>query len=147
MKLNKCFCPHCGSNFKAALDANAMAEELRRSIGSMFPDSYLESAFSTNIHPGIMIRFAFGKDRSEWKNGIVQNDPGFLILSIDGFDKQGNLSPKQQLRPLTNNSHRDLKLTGKTGTADQIVKHIVNYFKKLKDMRNTKENANQMIAR
>jgi len=129
-KLNEENSEMTGSEFTA---------EIEKLIKSYFPNSYVKIKFSTDLgFPSIFGYFALGKDKSEWTNGIIHNDPAHTVFSIYGFDKTG-----QQLKSLTLNGSiygyygknvkdkagwRNIK---SNGTQSTVLKALDKYFSNL----------------
>ena len=72
-------------------DGEKLASEIKQGIIKIFPDSYVNVGFSANISPCVKILFALGKDKSEWANGIFQNDPADSTIFIHGFNRDGSV--------------------------------------------------------
>jgi hypothetical protein len=125
------------------MTGNQLATEIENTIKKYFPESFVRAKFGTDISPSIAIKFAIGKDKSEWSNGIIHNDPAHTSILVWGFDKDGN-----QKSDLTMSSGtagysnwktktkdrcgwRDIK---KGGTATKVLKALDNHFSKLKDV-------------
>lgn len=79
--------------FKEDINSNAveLAQEIKNEILKIFPKSYVNSTFSDNIISTITVRFALGKDKSEWEHGYWDNDPAQMILHIYG-QNESNIS-------------------------------------------------------
>lgn len=59
------------------------AEEIQNNIKSAFLSVFPHSYVACNKHSlgsGFACHFALGKDKTEWANGIIQNDPLSMIL-------------------------------------------------------------------
>jgi hypothetical protein len=95
------------------MNALGMVENIKETITNIFPNSYVHVKYDTNICPSIVVRFALGKDKSEWKNGIIENDNGYTIICIFDFDKEGNI-PDTGLT-MNSNVHGYRKDLGKLG--------------------------------
>ncbi len=63
---------------------NMIAKTLEKKIKSIFPNSNVICKYDENIINGITIWFTFGKDKSEYANGISQNDIGYSTYHIYG---------------------------------------------------------------
>lgn len=116
-----------------------MANDIKNIILKYFKRSYAHVKATHNLGDSIIITFALGKDGSEWANNIIHNDPAHTLIFVRGFNKDGSLLDKQQ----TEMSMGGLRLAGeriripynkKTGTKDQVLKHIDQYFKKLREL-------------
>ena len=94
--------------------------------------------------------FALGKDRSEWANGIIQNDSLYHLMMIgwnsfteDHFIKdkiEAELTVGGRLKIDPQGGSRmafDFVKIGwrkKKDTPEKIINHIVSYFKKVKQV-------------
>lgn len=79
------------SMFKEEVNnATQLAEELLTELKKIFPRSYWNIQFSSKIYPSIGISFALGKDKSEWANGIFDNDNARQSLRIGNFNDDGS---------------------------------------------------------
>lgn len=120
-----------------------LAKEIENVAKKYFPESYVRASFDTKISPSIHLKFAIGKDKSEWSNGIIHNDPAHNSILIWGFDKEGNQKSELTMSSSTAGysnwktgtknrcGWRDIK---KGGTAAKILKALDNYFNKLKEV-------------
>jgi hypothetical protein len=120
-------------------NAEDVVNKIKLIMSSLFPKSYINARFKNNILPSIVVSFAIGKDNTEWKNGIINNDPFHEIWHIYGFDKSGNLEGDAQLDTdyaggfrLKNNEYVKVPFRKKTGKIDNIIKHIQTYYHILK---------------
>jgi hypothetical protein len=77
---------------EATSDAAKMAEDIGKILKKEFPKSYVSVEFDTHFVPDITVRIMLGKDRSEWANGIWQNDRLGHTSIITGFDDDGNFT-------------------------------------------------------
>jgi hypothetical protein len=127
---------------ESELTCDDVQTAIKKTIEKYFPNSYLRFDVSTlGPSTSLAIKFAIGKDKSEWTNGIIHNDPAYNIFWIHGaFDK----TTLKVVKPLTLEASmvgfhkgkndklgwRDIK---KECTLDKIVKTFDNYFSKLKD--------------
>lgn len=142
---------------KAPMTVDEFMKELEKAIRKSFPKSYVNIQASTNIGASIHVVFAIGKDKSEWSNGIIQNDPmihkfmiGFRQFSEGVFTSEKILAELSQggtlmIMPEEGSymAFGSVKLgwRKKTATPDKIVKHFENYFKKAKQiLKNNEDN-------
>jgi len=120
----------------------ALTEAFKKELGS----GYWASAYRVGLTRHIALGFGI-QEESKHSNGIRQNDPSFHSVMIYGFDKEGNSTNDMEVSSGTGgsiliNPPKDSHLCYgrvKTGfrkknkaTAEQIVKHLTNYFKKLR---------------
>lgn len=134
---------------------------LESTVKKLFPRSYIDLRASTNLGASITFRFALGKDKSEWQNGIIQNDPLFHVWMI-GYNSfteghfikdkiEAELSVGGSLK--VNPEERSYMALGsvkigwrkKTAPPDKLIQYYGNYFKKVKKV--LKDNKNNMTDR
>lgn len=130
------------------LTVDEFIKETEVAIRKSFPKSYVNIRASTNLGSSITLRFALGKDKSEWTNGIIENDPLYHIMHIGWNSFADNNFTKDKI-PLDMNVGGSLKVNPeegsymafgkikigfrkKTASPDKIVKAIEDYFKKAK---------------
>ena len=135
-------------NKTAAMSVQEFMDKAQKEISKSFPKSGIAIRHSTNLGSSISLRFTLGKDKSEWANGIVHNDPMHHVFSIayGQIDKDGNLAEKIKIElPMvggwlqisSKNPHlaSDRVKIGwrkKTGTPEQVLAHLGKYFQKAK---------------
>jgi hypothetical protein len=73
-------------------DANVLSEKIEDVFYKHFPKSFIISEFKSNIYPSIWIQIALGAGKSEFNNGIINNDPIYTTISIDGMEKDGSIN-------------------------------------------------------
>ena len=142
--------------------ADQFAKELEKSIRKVFPKAYIISRYSGGITESISVRFALGATKSDWPNGYIENDRLHHLFSIMGgftpVEKSGpiNILSKgasgEGNNPLVEKHTISLLIGGslfkpgsgingkkvkfgwkkKTGDAATIVKHVEDYFRKVK---------------
>ena len=72
-------------------EAEALAEAMKNTVQKIFPKSYVNAYFSTNLAPSITLKFTIG-NRNDYANGIEHNDPARTIFMIHNpVDKDGKL--------------------------------------------------------
>lgn len=127
-------------------DGEKLASEIKQGITKIFPDSYVNVGFSANISPCVKIQFALGKDKSEWANGIFQNDPAKSAIFIHGFNRDGSVknlnmdgSYAGSFHVKSKNPHYAFdvvkvpcRFPKSTVTPEQALKLTVGWFEKLK---------------
>lgn len=127
-------------------------KQLEAAIRKYFPKSFVRIQSSKNLGSSIFLSFAIGKDKSQWLNGIFENDPvaskfmiGFDSFADDKFIKDkilaeiisgGSLTIKPEPGSHLAFSRVKLGWRKKTATPDKIIKHFENYFKKMKKIVN-----------
>jgi len=134
---------------EAITNVDDFVVQLDAAIRKIFPKSYVEVRASTNLGKSISVRFTLGKDKSEWTNGIIQNDVLFSswMVGWNSFDDEGNfIKDKIEADISTGGSLKidpgegsrmafDRAKIGwrkKTAPPDKIIQHFTNYFKKAK---------------
>lgn len=130
-------CPHCGTNIKSAgLTGPAMAKQIETKILKLFPDAFLQCKFGTLSGPSPFILIQFGIDGKESKKNstAIYSDPYHMQMFVRGFQEDGTPDAEQTLGMSINKAARHIGAfdTDKVGSANQIINHIVAYFKKLK---------------
>lgn len=129
-----------GKEILAQTEADALAADIEAAIKKSFPKSYVTSRFDNRLGSSIGIRFALGKDKSEWSNGIIHNDPLHTIMMV-GFDQmtpEGKLGDKLTAEMSvggsmwTGDERIKIGFRKKTGAPKQIAPYIGKYFEKAK---------------
>lgn len=72
------------------MSVEEIVAKIKQVIEKHFSDSLIQVKFSTDILPSIDIGFTLGKNKSEYSNGIHNNDPLHHSFSIYGFEKNGD---------------------------------------------------------
>lgn len=123
-----------------------LANEIENVVKKYFPESYVRSKFEQGLgnNQGLVsLKFAIGKDKSEWVNGIIHNDPAHASILVWGFDKDGNQKDNITMSSTTacysnyktgvksKCGWRDIK---KGGTVSKVLKALDNYFAQLKEV-------------
>jgi len=137
----------------AGITIKEYINKLEKEIQKIFPKSLASVRLHKGLMPSIVIVFGIGKDKSEWQNGILRNDPVVHKLSIffEDISENGSLTETDLLPQVLSfdvsiggritikatdgfSAYSSMKtgIRKKKGNPDQIFKHIVNYFKKLK---------------
>jgi hypothetical protein len=134
---------------KGPMKVSEFISSLESAIKKSFPKSLVRVQASKNLGSSIGVTFALGKDKSEWANGIIHNDPLHHVLMIgwNEFAEDAFLKDKITLdKPNIGGSLKVLPEEGsymafgrvklgfrkKTAPPEGIVKHLGNYFKKVK---------------
>lgn len=135
-----------GSNIT---NANVLATEIEKEVSKIFPHSYIHAEFSSSIHPSMTVRFALGKDKSEWVNGYMDNDPISMLIFIYGKEKNiedngdisGNLYTKTLMssfviKPSAGSYYVydrvKVPFRKTTGSPEKILDYLKKYFLLLK---------------
>lgn len=124
-------------------NAQSLMETIKKKILEIFPNSYLTVSIDNGFgRPLIMIQFAIGQ-KEEWINRIIHNDSFHTIMSV-ALKNPEDLS-KDLLLDLTlggraqyefNREYQTEKIPFRktTGGADKIIKAIVSYFQKMREV-------------
>lgn len=113
--------------FQSELEAQDMAFDLTNKLTKILPDNMVRVQAGRSLGGGfdVTLWFAVGKDRSEWANGIVHNDPAYMILHLyaDEFTRsQIGYKLRKAGIPV---------ISQKKGTTPEVITaHIVKYFTK-----------------
>lgn len=126
------------------MNGQEIAKAIETKIKAALPESFVTVRFEYNLYPTITLRFAKGGNKEQWSNGIIQNDPLFMLAFIDGFlsaeyqnrtdeIKAGKLAGGNiKLEVRSNNNHKYLPLRGKTATPEKMIDYIERYFLRVK---------------
>ena len=79
---------------ESIVDSNELFDEMKKTFYKYFPNSYIDGGFKNNLYPSIVMRIALGKDKTEFLNGIIQNDPIFTSILVDGMNDNGVIGEK-----------------------------------------------------
>ena len=83
-----------------------IAEFIQTELSKLFPDSGVQVAVRKLIgDPTIVVQYSAGRDRSEWINGIIENDRGYSVFLL-----QVNKDGSTEIDPSRCNIHRVAKL-------------------------------------
>lgn len=111
------------------------ATEIENELKALYPECRINANYSENLTKNISIYFTVGKDKSEYANGIYNNDP--LLHNIIIFIENNHLELNFNVSHLTikpknkffAQEHVKLGRNIKNGTKEQIHKAIINHFK------------------
>ena len=113
--------------FQTELEAQDMAFDLSNKLTKILPDNMVRVNSGRSLGGGfdVTLYFAVGKDKNEWANGIVHNDPAYLILCIyaDEFTRS-QIGYKLRKAGIPVISQK------KKSNPEAMTTHIVNYFTK-----------------
>lgn len=125
-------------------------KNLETEIKKVFPKSHVTIRASTNLGASIRLWFTLGKDRSQWVNGIAENDPVYHIISIAWNSFMDNHFIKDKIvaeltvggslhaipAPESRFAYDPIKIGFRkiTATPNDMPKKIGAYFKKMKDV-------------
>jgi len=121
-------------------------DQLTEAFNKEMGNAYFSAGYAVGLTRHISLGFGI-QERSKHANGIRQNDPSFHSVIIFGFDQDGNSTDDMEISSgcggsISINPPKDSHLCYgrvKTGfrkknkaTGEQVVKHLTNYFKKLR---------------
>jgi hypothetical protein len=87
--------------------AHLLCEEIEDTFYEIFPNSVCVAKFETNLGPAVSVGITLGKDKSEYPNNIINNDPLFTHFFIhNGVGRDGSLSDKLSVESSTANIGR-----------------------------------------
>lgn len=140
---------------EASIDATSFVGELESSVKKVFPDSYVSVSYGAFGKESINISVLLGKDKSEWVNGISQNDPlNFSAWCHDCIDDNGNMKDTITIEfkgaslsiksdnPMLAFGRVKIPVRKKSGTPEEVLKHIVQMAEKAKQI--IKQNLDKM---
>lgn len=144
-------------NESSQITVESFLKEMETAIKKSFPNSYININASTNLGSSIHLTFALGKDRSEWENGIIENDVLFhrFMIGYNSFTEGTFIKDKIEAEAIVGGSltvepPNSMYALGrvktgwrkKTATPEKMVKAFENYFKKVKQV--LKDNVKNM---
>lgn len=130
---------------------------LTEAISNTFPKSFVDVSFSERLGKDVTIRFALGKDKSEFPNGYIENDPAkqIIMVAYDQINDDNTLFDKINVKMVQGDNiavpskvphlafeRIKVGFRKRTDTPERIVQYIDNYFQKLKQV--LIENVDQM---
>lgn len=120
--------------------ADGLVAAIEGAISSLFPESFIKVRFTTGLSPVIHIVFAFTKEDG-WPSHIIENDRAFhrIFVGNGEIGSDGALPPKLKVEVLTGGTVYGPNVTNgvkvgwrnRTGTPQQVVRHIATYFGRL----------------
>jgi hypothetical protein len=133
---------------EGTMTVDEFTAKLKSTIKKHFPKSKVEAWSSTNLGSSISLSFALGKDKSEWVNGIIENDPLLhrFMIGWNSFAEGRFIKDKIQAELTIGGSmlvepeegsrmaygRKKIGWRKKTDTPEKIITHFDNYFKKMK---------------
>ncbi len=140
----------------ALATADDLVGAIKGTITQLFPDSFVGVKFGTNLSPVIHIVFAFDREDG-WPNKIIENDRAFHRIFVGNGEiaKDGTLPPKLKAELLTGGTVYGPNVTNRvrvgwrnrTGTPEQVVKHLATYFDRLNGAIQSHPDADKWAAR
>lgn len=135
-------------NEASTMTVSEFVSGLESAVKKIFPRSFVQIYSGKNLGSSITFRFALGKDKSEWQNGIIQNDPLFHLWMIgwesfvdDAFTKDkipaelsvgGSLTITPEEGSYMAQGRAKIGWRKKTLPPDKLIKGFSDYFKKVK---------------
>lgn len=138
-------------NTAGATDREDFIKNLKGSVKALFPKSLVEVTYNHRLGKDISLTVALGNE-GEWTNGIIQNDPllqtvFFEAVHPEEYTDDGGLPSLMRAE----NSRGSLKVApaqgsrfafdviklgwkNKTDNPQNILKYVVNYFRKTKQV-------------
>ncbi len=108
--------------------AQVMADALQKAIGPLFPDNKFAAYYTRIIGHLVRIDFTKGKTSADYQSGIAMNDPSYTSLLIWGDPKGYRMEVSQFPYRLKKDGVKPP--VAKSGTMEQVLKHLVAYFTK-----------------
>ena len=118
-------------------------DDIESEFRKKFPKGWFEKSKSA-LGSSIFLRFGVQPEK-DWNNKIRDNDPAFHIMFLDKIKLDQEIPDKFQveltqggsitIKPTEQNMAQGRAKVGwrkKTGSKEQIMKHITNYFAKLR---------------
>ena len=138
------------------MSVDEFVSKLESEIKKVFPNSFIRAYASTSLGASIHLTFALGNGKSEWPNGIIQNDVlhhSFMIgwnsfteghFIKDKIEADLSVGGSLKVEPEKGSYMAFGRVkTGwrkKTDTPEKIITYIGNYFKKVKQvLKNNKD--------
>jgi hypothetical protein len=133
---------------EATMTVDDFCKNLESAIKKVFPKSYVNCKASTNLGASIHLSFALGKDKTEFGNGIIENDVlfhrfmiGWNSFAEGHFIKDKIVSElsvggglKVDPEPGSHMAFGRVKIgwRKKTATPEKMIKGMQDYFKKVR---------------
>lgn len=111
-----------------------LATQIEKIITDLFPNSFVQVRFSTNICNSICIRFAL-EPKTEWKGGYFENS-SYLVSHVWNVSESGAVLQKTETGKYSfekSSGRLSKHLRNKNVVnADQLLKHITKQFENIK---------------
>jgi len=136
------------SEAQGLMTVDEFISKLTAEIKKQFPKSFVAARASTNLGSSIHLQFALGKDKSEWSNGIIQNDALFHSWMIgwnsfteghfikDKIEAELSVGGGLKVNPDEGSymafGRVKIGWRKKTASPDKLITYFGNYFKKVK---------------
>jgi len=132
------------------MNNSTIIDQLTAAYKKEFGNAYFIAKYRTNLCNSIGMSFGI-QEKGKHENNIIQNDPAWHSVIIFGFDDEGNTTDDMEVSSGSGGSIAVRPPEGsylcygrvKTGfrkkkkaTGEQITKHMINYFKKLRKVVN-----------
>jgi hypothetical protein len=79
---------------EVSISPEDMAEQAKEVFKKVFPHSFINASVGKLGEPSVLLKIALGTDKSEFSNGIIQNDPMHTVIMIDGWNRDGSTRDK-----------------------------------------------------
>lgn len=133
---------------EGTMTVDEFIKKLDSTVRKTFPKSKVNIWSSTNLGSSINFHFALGKNKGEWVNGYMDNDPLLHKFSIgwNSFTEGHFIKDKIQAELIQGGSmtvqpeagshmafgRKKIGWRKKTATPEKIITHFDTYFKKMK---------------
>lgn len=127
-------------------EVNEFLRDMENIVKKIFPKSAVHADFQSNLGESIHLDWTLGNGKSEYPNGIVQNDPARTAFRIwEPLDSNGNLKEILVLELIVGGSvyinppqgsylamdRHKVSFRKSKGDKAKILKAVEKYFKKL----------------
>jgi len=128
------------------LNPDGFINEVKTEYMKLFPDCWILGNLQNSLGEKLIFLSWGIQPREKHANKIIQNDPGFHTLFVRGVDKatesfrpiieaqivQGGSIRVKSTTPIYRFDSVKIGWRNKKGNPQQILKHIINYFNKLR---------------
>jgi hypothetical protein len=127
-------------------NATEFCKALETEIQKIFPKSFIQAKWDTNIYSSIWLIFTLGKDKSDYLHGYRENDVAYTTIQIGGKSRQGITKNGEIIEPMSLRLSQGGKFLIKpedsfrayssikvpfrsvTGTPEKIIDYLKKYF-------------------
>ena len=109
----------------------AMVDPIKDEISKIFPKAYLNVYAEGNLMDSLTVKFSV-EPRSEWPSGIFQNAK-YIVLHVEEKDRRYETGFGPYVAESIS-EYLPIHFNKKTGTKEQVIKHISRFFQKLLDL-------------
>ena len=126
-------------NINEQIESEDFSDKIKNIMLKYFPNSYANAKYSKGFKDSIYGVFTLGKDKSEYQNGIHNNDPLIHTFHIwfkqnDKYDlewSQGSMTVKPDKPYMAYGRVKTGIRDKNNASSDEILKTLDNFFKKL----------------